>query len=123
MHLCSTKNGSSGGPILNLTNLKIIGIHTGTMNLSYNYNIGLFLNEPIKKFIQKKNGDNIILNIKTESDLYVKQLESKKMKQISYNVSSLRRIKKEFIDINKNPPDNIVGVGPINIMIFLIGKQ
>ena len=51
-HVCSTQNGSSGAPILNLSNSKIIGIHKGTTNLSSNYNVGLFLNEPIKKFLE-----------------------------------------------------------------------
>ena len=42
-HLWSTDNGSSGGPILNLSNCKIIGIHKEASN-KYYYNIGLFLN-------------------------------------------------------------------------------
>ncbi len=41
-HLCSTDRGSSGGPILNLSNNKIIGIHKATVK-NDNYNIGLFL--------------------------------------------------------------------------------
>ena len=32
-HLCSTKAGSSGAPILNLKTNKIIGIHCGHYNL------------------------------------------------------------------------------------------
>ena len=36
-HLCCTKNGSSGSPILNLENNKIIGIHTfSSQNASFN---------------------------------------------------------------------------------------
>ena len=40
--------GSSGSPILNLKNNKLIGIHKqGALN----YNIATFLNGPIKEFI------------------------------------------------------------------------
>ena len=53
-HLCSTDFGSSGAPILNLSNSKIIGIHKESSN-KYNFNIGLFLNEPLKEFINKKH--------------------------------------------------------------------
>ena len=45
-HLCSTDLGSSGGPILNLSNSKIIGVHKESSN-KYNFNIGLFLNQPL----------------------------------------------------------------------------
>ena len=47
-HKCSTMFGSSGSPILNLKNNKLIGIHKqGALN----YNIATFLNGPIKEFI------------------------------------------------------------------------
>lgn len=49
-HKCSTDEGSSGSPILNLNN-KVIGIHkSGEINIK-NYNKGTFLNYPIKEFI------------------------------------------------------------------------
>ena len=49
-HRCSTKGGSSGSPILNLNN-KVIGLHKeGYYN---KYNIGTFLNYPLKEFIHK----------------------------------------------------------------------
>ena len=51
-HSCSTINGSGGAPIINLNNLKIIGIHKGTSK-NYNYNIGTFLKYPINEFINK----------------------------------------------------------------------
>ena len=55
LHLCSTKNGSSGSPIINLKNKKVIGIHKETTNSNHNYNIGLFLNYPIKEYINEYN--------------------------------------------------------------------
>ena len=50
IHNCSTKNGSSGSPILNLNN-KVIGIHKEHIDKN-NINKGLFLNNAIKNFIK-----------------------------------------------------------------------
>ena len=60
-HLCSTNTGSSGSPILDIKNNKIIGIHKWSDKI-YNNNKGTFINYPIKEFIEKKN--NIIINNK-----------------------------------------------------------
>ena len=48
-HLCSTATGSSGGPIIYLTNHKVIGIHKGNKN-KQNFNLGTLLKEPINNF-------------------------------------------------------------------------
>jgi len=62
-HLCSTDNGSSGSPILNINNNKIIGIHReGSIN--FNFNKGTFIKHPINDFISK-NIFNIIINENT----------------------------------------------------------
>ena len=47
-HKCSTEEGSSGAPILNMNN-KVIGIHSTGIN-KIGYNLGTFLTEPIKYF-------------------------------------------------------------------------
>ena len=63
-HTCSTDNGSSGSPILNLENNKVIGIHKGG-STHFNFNLGTLLKYPINDFIKKnkKNkNDNIIHN-------------------------------------------------------------
>ena len=52
-HLCSTEEGSSGSPILNLKNNKLIGIHTSSLNNS-NFNLGLFFNYAITDFLNIK---------------------------------------------------------------------
>ena len=53
-HLCYTQEGSSGGPIIKADN-KLIGIHQGGYKNGEgkNYNLGVFLNEPIEEFIKK----------------------------------------------------------------------
>ena len=74
-HLCSSNNGSSGGAIINSINFKVIGVHRGTAELNkYNYNLGTFLKEPIKKFKEQikkgiiKNYYQENMNIKSKND-------------------------------------------------------
>ena len=52
MHFCCTEYGSSGSPLLNSINNKIIGIHKKTIN-NKEYNLGAFLCNPIKEFKNK----------------------------------------------------------------------
>ena len=65
MYNCSTDKGSSGSPILNLQNNKVIGIHNKNL---ISYNIGTLLKLPIKDFINKyfmeEEKDSIIINNK-----------------------------------------------------------
>ena len=71
IHFCNTDQGSSGSPLLLLSTNKVIAIHIGCSKYN-NYNIGLFLNEPIidfnrqnrDKMKQIKNKKPIDLNIK-----------------------------------------------------------
>ena len=51
-HTCSTEHGSSGSPILNLLNNKVIGIHK-KVAINFNYNIGTCLQFPLNDFFQK----------------------------------------------------------------------
>ena len=58
IHICSTNNGSSGSPIINLENNKVIGIHKeGSINC--NFNKGTILSYPLNDFIKKDNKNNI----------------------------------------------------------------
>ena len=58
-HFCCTEKGSSGSPILNLSNNKLIGIHKGAHEI-HNFNKGIFLIYPLKEFVsQIKNNFNI----------------------------------------------------------------
>ena len=65
-HICSTEKGSSGSPILNYLNNKIIGIHKEWSGK--NFNKGSFLNEPIKEFINRYNKNNNIINYKNNDE-------------------------------------------------------
>ena len=67
-HICTTDLVSSGGPILNLLNNKIIGIHKGSIkkNRINKYNIGTYLKYPLNEINKLKN--EIKMKIKIEKD-------------------------------------------------------
>ena len=75
LHLCNTKSGSSGSPILNTSNNKIIGIHKGGCG-NNKFNVGIDLKYPINEYLhglniikKKKDSKNeIFLNLKIEED-------------------------------------------------------
>ena len=56
LYKCSTESGSSGSPILNINNNKIIGIHKKAFDKKFNK--GTFLNFPIKEFILNNYNPN-----------------------------------------------------------------
>ena len=61
-HSCSTKRGSSGSPILNISTNKILGIHKEGSEI-FNFNRGTFLNKPIKEFIKQNYFSNNKINV------------------------------------------------------------
>ena len=93
-HYCNTEQGSSGSPILNLLNNKIIGIHKQGSN-KFKNNKGTLLKCPINEFINKyknnkkeikrekeKEKDNIVNILKIKEDLKLKYAELEKKQTI-----------------------------------------
>jgi V8-like Glu-specific endopeptidase len=80
-HYCFTDEGSSGSPIINLFNHKIIGIHReSSTHCKINY--GTYLKYPINEFINKyKEKNNIKSNDYLKSDNQIKQITNKKNKK------------------------------------------
>ena len=69
-HLCSTEHGSSGSPILNLSNNKVIAIHKQGSK-KFNFNIGTFLKFPLNDFYdikKKKSNSNFNINNNRSND-------------------------------------------------------
>ena len=64
VHFCSTEKGSTGSPILDLRNNKVIGMHT-QYNRNLEKNIGTFLFYPIKDF---NDGNNLLIINKEYND-------------------------------------------------------
>ena len=69
-HKCNTLEGSSGGPILNLSTNKVIGIHKGCIQKisGEKYNIGSFLKEPLEEIKNKNSEDDINIDIFSNND-------------------------------------------------------
>ena len=89
-HICSTGKGSSGSPILNLDNNKVIGIHKESSIL--NYSKGTVLNFPLNDFIRKNKIKNDELKKEREKE---KENENKGL-ICTYIYSSKRRLEKEL---------------------------
>ena len=84
-HKCCTDYGSSRSPILNLKK-KLIGIHKEGKK---KFNMGTFLNSPIKELIQiyfQNNNENQINNIKIEVNINNNELLIKEFSQKYYNI-------------------------------------
>ena len=66
LHKCNTDSGSSGCPILNLTNYKVIGFHKGASKTKLKSNFGTLIKEPLKIFnektIKKKKKKRMLMN-------------------------------------------------------------
>ena len=110
-HFCSSSDGSSGGPILDLITCKVLLVHKGTKK-DRNCNVGTFLKIPIEKFNEeyknKKNDINyykfklkvnkflkIILNIKrNEKKIFYKNIP----KDLGNNLKEKIKIIKEVIN-------------------------
>ena len=59
-HLCSSEKGSSGGPIINFVNYKVIGLHKGS-KITGNYNLGTLIKKPIDAFTNHFKEDDFII--------------------------------------------------------------
>ena len=68
-HKCSIDICSSGSPILNLKNNKVIGIHNKG---SINYNNGTLLKYPLKDFINKR--EKMFININDKEFKIIKEI-------------------------------------------------
>ena len=114
-HKCSSRAGSTGSPILNINNNKVIGMHQSS--IKNHYNKGIFLSFPIKEFIKinfknyfllKDFNKNFNLNIKdtkiSRLDLRWKklgnvgfeelcQIEFKELKELILNNNNISDIK------------------------------
>jgi V8-like Glu-specific endopeptidase len=76
-HYCSTETGSSGSPIINLLNNKIIGIHKKGSN-HFQRNYGTYLKDPINEFINKYKEKNKIMNDNIINNNQIKTISNKK---------------------------------------------
>ena len=127
IHICSTDNGSSGSPILNLKNNKVIGIHKGTPDCTKNFNYGTLLKYPLNDFINTNKTKNNYKNKNNEKDGFI----NKNIINIAKNDSINKyKIKNNYINegdtkndfFNKNKTINHI-IGEIYINNNNINKN
>ena len=116
-YTCQTQPGSSGSPILNLKNYKVIGIHCG-FHSNYNVNIGNFLREPLIKFEMIKDKDNKKQN-KREINITLDIREDDINKDIYFLDNSYFDIKTG----KKNPHSFLPEFKDSKVKLFINGKQ
>ena len=150
LHHCSCGSCSSGAPLLNLSNNKVIGIHFGFSDKK-NYNCGTLLKFPINEFINLHK-DYIISNgvcsekymnkintsnINTSEKVFEKpkknleeelKLEKEKIKKLEEKINQLNDLLKNNNNninnnINKNRNNNNVNVGNPNDLLQSIIKK
>ena len=108
IHLCNTEHGSSGSPIFNSFNHKVVGIHKGS-HIKFNYNLGTLIKEPIKEFQEKhfhleENDKNEITltyyidneNINDNNDNYLFEILTEE------TLSPFKIFGEKFVNNNKN---------------------
>lgn len=93
-HLCNTKKGSSGSPILLLDNFKIIGIHFGYPN-KFNFNYGTFIKYPIMNFLNNiEDHENNTSNTFKNIDIITENEKIENISTISVNVINSKKNEK-----------------------------
>ena len=100
MYSCSTKPGSSGGPIIDASNFKVIGVHKGYKN-DMKLNFGILIKvPPVKKFNQK---DDFEKNL--EEEIQIKEWTNEsfkepiKIEKETNEIQSLNEYQNDLINI------------------------
>ena len=112
-HNCDTLPGSSGAPIFNLKNNKVLGLHKGYDN-EFKLNAGLILKEPLLKFGILKH-ENVKKNIKNEIYLTLEVTENDINKDIYFLDNSFFDYKNA---INK-PHSFLSELNDSNVKVFI----
>ena len=103
-HICCTQPGSSGSPIMNLLNNKIIGIHTGYLKYD-DFNISYFIKNAISDFIQNENKNkldkNIMDSINNYNNINIIKINYDQIKKELKKYNEKENIKKEELNIKK----------------------
>ena len=89
-HRCDTEHGSSGGPIINLENYKVLGVHKGHPNGNFKFNLGTYIKGPIEDFYYT---------------IKEKEKESKDEIKIIYKIGQENKIRLFGEDFVKNNKD------------------
>ena len=108
-HFCNTNEGSSGSPILNISNNKIIGIHKECLKKSIRtINRGTLLIYPINDFINKEYNNEIEIIVKVEKEEIDKEI---------YYLDNTDYV--EYNTKKKHYHDNLKELNETNVKLFI----
>ena len=100
-HLCQSQGGSSGSPIINLTNNNVIGVHKAGGKNGNNWNLGTFLKGPIEAFY-KKFAEKQDIKIEQPSINYIEKQQKKDLNNKDIlNIQNYSKNDKELKDKKK----------------------
>ena len=123
-HYCATKDGSSGCPIINLSNYKVVGIHKAAMEIK-NWNLGTLLKGPIEDFnklYKNKNKEKISLKIfntrNVESNQFGGEINNRQKQENNDYKSKINSLYEDNGGIYFKPGDKI-----ISVLFMTIGSQ
>ena len=110
IHNCYTELGSIGGPLINLSNYKVIGMHIGEESNEKKY--GILLKLPILEFYNEinkncKNNSQIINSFQNNNDYYINELNIKN----TYLINEINKLEEE---LKKEKNENKILKGKIN---------
>ena len=119
IHYCYTEHGSSGSPILNLLNKKIIGIHKESVK-KYNYNRGTYLKYPIIEYI-----NNIYLNKKGNEINMIIKIEKEDINKDKYFLDNNddKGYNKGGINFEENHHDKLKELNESNTKIYIAEEE
>ena len=115
-HYCATKDGSSGCPIINLSNYKVVGVHKAAMEIK-NWNLGTLLKGPIEDFnklYKNKNKEKISLKIfntrNVESNQFGGEINNRQKQEINDYIFKFNSLYEDNGGIYFKPGDKIISV-------------
>jgi len=112
IHYCSTDHGSSGSPIIKLSNKKIIGIHKEGVS-KYEFNRGTLLKYPIKEYLNKINNKN---NNKINNEIKLKiKIDKEDINKDIYFLDNPNSMKLKY--------NNLEELNELNTEIFINNKK
>jgi len=93
---CNTDIGSSGGPILNELNNKVIGIHKA-YDKKYSVNLGTFLKYPLNELLENiQKNEGLLINPKNQFKIFIKDSKGDRktiyLSSLSIKVKELKEL-------------------------------
>ena len=101
MHKCSTSKGSSGSPLIKLSNKKVIGIHKESISkYDYKYKKGTLLKYPINEYLNKLKQKNEFNQISNKNE--IKLIANITKEDVNKDFHFLGNINQNYFEDDRN---------------------